>query len=93
MKHDSRGSPEDGHLICAQGQADIDGSDFIEAQNRVTLDGCGRLDSTSIEEYIADGGYGGLARALSLSPEDVISEAIDSGLRGRGGAYFPAGVK
>ena len=93
IQHYSRVSPEDAHLIFSQGQSDTDGSDFIEAQTRVTLDGCGRLGSTSIEEYIADGGYGGLARALSLSPEDVIAEAIDSGLRGRGGAYFPAGVK
>ena len=66
---------------------------FFEKQRRITLNGCGTLNALGIEEYVANGGYQGLGRALGMSPEDVIEEVLASGLQGRGGAYFPAGLK
>ena len=68
-------------------------AEFFAGQHRLTLDGCGALDALNIDEYILNGGYEGLARALSMTPDDVIEETLASGLRGRGGAYFPAGLK
>lgn len=72
---------------------DQSSADFSAKQRRITLDGCGILDALSLGEYVVSGGYRGLARALSASPEEVIEEVQASGLRGRGGAYFPAGLK
>ena len=69
------------------------GADFITAQHRIALDGCGTLDAESIEDYLARGGYSALAKALRSDPLEVIQEIKDSRLRGRGGAYFPAGLK
>ena len=57
------------------------------------LEHCGNIDPERIEEYIADGGYQALARALTMTPEQVCKEVLDAGLRGRGGAGFPAGRK
>ena len=89
-----RVTPESVHEIVtgADGPSD-DGADFFSRQHRLTLEGCGRTAPSDIDDYIAAGGYAGLARALSISPEDVIEEVKDSGLRGRGGAYFPAALK
>ena len=53
----------------------------------------GVVDPASIADYEAHGGWAGLRRALSLSPAEVVQEVTDSGLRGRGGAGFPAGIK
>lgn len=53
----------------------------------------GRIDPTSIDEYIANGGYEALKKALSMQPIDVVNEVKASGLRGRGGAGFPTGMK
>jgi NADH-quinone oxidoreductase subunit F len=53
----------------------------------------GRIDPTSIEDYIKAGGYEGLKRAVSMPPTDVVAEVKNSGLRGRGGAGFGAGLK
>lgn len=69
------------------------GADFIAAQRRIALNGCGTLDAESIDGYLASGGYSALAKALQTDPSDVIQEVKDSRLRGRGGAYFPAGLK
>ena len=66
---------------------------FFNGQQRLVLSGCGELDPVDIDEYILKGGYAGLGRALSMTPEEVIEEALGSGLRGRGGAYFPAALK
>ena len=68
-------------------------AEFIEKQRRLTLAGCGTMDATHIGDYILNGGYTGLARALSMTPEEVIEDVQASGLRGRGGAYFPAALK
>ncbi|MBC7097641.1 NADH-quinone oxidoreductase subunit NuoF [Candidatus Bipolaricaulota bacterium] len=63
-------------------------------QVRVVLRNCGVIDPEEIEEYIAAGGYAGLERALrGMTPEEVLGEIKRSGLRGRGGAGFPTGIK
>ena len=66
---------------------------FFKYQESVVLDKVGVIDPTSLEEYIATGGYFGLARAISMKPEEVIEEVYRSGLRGRGGAGSPTGLK
>ena len=62
-------------------------------QHRIVLDGCGELDPTSLDEYLLAGGYAGLANSLGAPQEKAIDEVKASGLLGRGGAYFPAGMK
>ena len=67
---------------------------FYKKQTRMILDNCDKIDATSIEEYLATGGYTALEKALfDMSSEDVINEISESGLRGRGGGGFPAGRK
>ncbi len=67
---------------------------FYRKQKRLVLAANGRIDPTSIEDYIAIGGYQALAKALSsMDPEQVVGEVKRAGLRGRGGAGFPTGVK
>ena len=67
--------------------------EFIAPQHRTTTASMGDIDAVNMDEYIAQGGFEGLASALSTTPEDVIETVSDSGLRGRGGAYFPAAIK
>ena len=68
--------------------------DFYKKQHRIVLANCGRIDPESIEEYIAVGGYEACGRALTeMTPEEVIAEVKSAGLRGRGGAGFPTGLK
>ncbi len=63
-------------------------------QVRVVLKNAGRIDPESIEEYIAEDGYEALGKALTqMTPEQVIAEMKKSGLQGRGGAFFPTGLK
>ncbi|MHB0912149.1 MAG: NADH-ubiquinone oxidoreductase-F iron-sulfur binding region domain-containing protein [Armatimonadota bacterium] len=65
-----------------------------DKEERVVLKNIGSIDPTSIEEYIALGGYEALGKALTeMTPEQVIGEVKASGLRGRGGAAFPTGLK
>jgi len=67
---------------------------FYKKQKRVLLKNCGLIDPENIDEYIAEGGYEALGKALfEMSPENVIEEIKKSGLRGRGGAGFPTGLK
>lgn len=68
--------------------------DFFRGQVRIVLRNCGVIDPESIEEYIAQGGYQALGKALTgMTPAAVIEEMKASGLRGRGGAGFPTGLK
>jgi NADH-quinone oxidoreductase subunit F len=62
-------------------------------EKKVILKNCGHIDPKQIEHYIANGGYGGLAKVLQLPPEEIVDEVKRSGLRGRGGAGFPTGEK
>jgi formate dehydrogenase iron-sulfur subunit len=67
--------------------------DWFKHQTRLTFARCGVVDPLSLQDYAAHGGLVGLKRALSLMPTDVVTEIETSGLRGRGGAGFPAGRK
>jgi formate dehydrogenase iron-sulfur subunit len=66
---------------------------YLKRQERLTFARVGIVDPVSLDDYVAHGGYRGLARALELSPEKIVDEVMTSGLRGRGGAGFPAGIK
>lgn len=66
---------------------------FYKKQTRIVLKNCGEIDPENIDEYIYAGGYQALKKAFSKNPEDVIEEIKASGLRGRGGAGFPTGLK
>ncbi|KLO25009.1 MULTISPECIES: NADH-quinone oxidoreductase subunit NuoF [unclassified Marinitoga] len=66
---------------------------FYKKQIRVALRNAGLIDPDDIDEYIANDGYQALAKALSMSPEKVVEEVRESGLRGRGGGGFPTGLK
>ncbi|MBN1484590.1 MAG: 4Fe-4S binding protein [Chloroflexia bacterium] len=66
---------------------------FHSKQQRVVLRNCGLINPLSIDEYIAVGGYQGLAQALQMTPEQIIDVVKASGLRGRGGAGFSTGRK
>jgi len=67
---------------------------FYSGQQRIVLERCGLIDPKEIREYFAHGGYQALAKVLSeYAPEQVIEDVDNSGLRGRGGAGFPAGKK
>ena len=66
---------------------------FLKNQERLTFARMGITDPLSLSDYEAHDGYEGLRRALTLSGTQIIQEVLDSGLRGRGGAAFPAGIK
>jgi formate dehydrogenase iron-sulfur subunit len=66
---------------------------YFKKQNRLTFARVGLTDPRSLEDYVAHGGYRGLAAALALPPAEIVAKVTASGLRGRGGAAFPAGIK
>jgi len=66
---------------------------FLKRQERLTFARCGVTDPVSLSDYMCHGGYRGLERALRLMPETIVEEVVTSGLRGRGGAGFPTGIK
>jgi bidirectional [NiFe] hydrogenase diaphorase subunit len=76
------------HLVCELDQP------FFSRQEKIVLENSGIVDPESIEDYIACGGYQALAKALTeMMPAEVIDEVVTSGLRGRGGAGYPTGLK
>lgn len=79
-----------GHALCL-GQTDKIG--FLQKQERLTFARMGITDPVSLADYQAHEGYAGLRKALALPPGEVVQQVLDSGLRGRGGAAFPAGIK
>jgi len=67
---------------------------FYKLQQRIIFGNNGMIDPTSIDDYIAVGGYGAMSKALfDLTPDKIIAEIKKSGLRGRGGGGFPTGIK
>lgn len=66
---------------------------LLESQTRIVLRNCGVIDPVNIDEYINYQGYSALKKALSMTGEDIIETITKSGLRGRGGAGFPTGLK
>ena len=90
------------HCLIGSGETayDEDGNkrdeniDFFHSQKRVALRNCGRINPENIDEYIAFDGYQALGKVLTeMTPQEVIQCVKDSGLRGRGGAGFPTGMK
>ena len=66
---------------------------YFARQERLTFARCGVIAPLSLDEYLAHGGLEGLRKALSMSPPNIVDTVIKSGLRGRGGAGFPTGIK
>ncbi len=66
---------------------------YFARQERLAFARVGVIDPVSLEQYLAHDGYRGLARALEMSPAAIVAEVTESGLRGRGGAAFPTGIK
>ncbi|MGU7895860.1 NADH-quinone oxidoreductase subunit F, partial [Escherichia coli] len=66
---------------------------YLKNQERLTSARIGITDPLSLDDYIAHGGYEGLVAAFGMSGADIVKEVTDSGLRGRGGAAFPTGIK
>jgi len=66
---------------------------YLKKQERLTFARMGITDPVSVEDYQEHEGFDGLRRALTLTPAEIVQQVLDSGLRGRGGAAFPAGIK
>ncbi len=66
---------------------------FLKNQERLTFARVGITDPLSIDDYIAHEGFAGLHKALAMTPEQIVQQVTDAGLRGRGGAAFPTGIK
>jgi len=98
-QHLLRGKPVAKYALGTVGEGSVDGiqnlfeSQFFRKQVRRVLSRCGFVEPTNLSHYIATGGYEGLLKALSMEPTQIIEELKKSGLRGRGGAGFPTGLK
>jgi formate dehydrogenase iron-sulfur subunit len=77
----------------ASGLGPVEDLDWLRRQQRLTFARVGVVDPRSADDYERHGGVAGLRAALALGPEAVVAAVVDSGLRGRGGAGFPAGIK
>jgi len=71
----------------------VDGIDWLASQQRLTFYRAGWIDPVSLDGYCSMSGYKGLKRALEMSAQAIVDEVKESGLRGRGGAAFPTGIK
>ncbi len=78
------------HALCQGLTADIS---YLKTQDRLTFARCGLIDALSLDDYQLNGGFLGLKKALEMTPEQIVDQVTKSGLRGRGGAAFPTGIK
>ncbi|MEL0210690.1 MAG: formate dehydrogenase, partial [Novosphingobium sp.] len=78
---------------CAKAIGRIEAHPYIARQQRFTFARAGKTRPLSLDDYAAHGGWQGLAKAREIGPEATIAQVTESGLRGRGGAGFPAGIK
>lgn len=78
------------HPLCLGRTKDIP---FLKSQTRLTFARCGVTDPLSMTDYRAYQGMKGLEKAVAMAPADIIAQVTESGLRGRGGAGFPTGIK
>ena len=78
------------HVLCHGLTSKIE---YLKNQERLTFTRCGLIDPLSVDDYQKNGGFEGLTRALKLSAKEIIDDVMTSGLRGRGGAAFPTGIK
>jgi formate dehydrogenase iron-sulfur subunit len=82
--------PDHRHPLCIGRVEDLP---FLKNQTRLTFARAGVIDPLDLDAYLANGGFEGLERARTLTPSQIVDEIVRSGLRGRGGAAFPAGIK
>jgi formate dehydrogenase iron-sulfur subunit len=78
------------HPLCL---GPVEAIPYLKRQQRLTFARCGVTDPLSMDDYLAHGGMQGLAKALSMAPVQIVEAVTTSGLRGRGGAGFPTGIK
>ena len=80
--------------IVEEHNVSLNDTAFYKKQKRIALRNCGVINPEVIDEYIATGGYEALGKVLTeMTPDEVIQQILDSGLRGRGGGGFPTGLK